>query len=217
MADKFTVARRELGIGENVSQEVMRYESRTASSSSSNDTVCVEVPREFLTSFLQQSPQLQNVQQRPQYSLSTMSNENPGFCSQAWSWQHTTTLMGSDFGGDKYTCYQCGQDGRLVLSRDYVPRCKSAYSFLTKKFMAESHVPAQRDCVERRSCLICWEKKKEWVEPMGLKEWWRHIDNHLYGKENNRYIVCLNGKGVIQPRGACPKEVCQKVHSSICS
>lgn len=190
--------------------------------------VPVHVPRDYLTSLFEDrsSRQTQGIQQRTQYFLPTTSQGNPGFCPQAWLWLRSTKSLDSDFPNDSYTCLKCGQDGIFSVPWEQytygystfrsnpLMSSRPIYSlpFISKKFMAASHVPAQRDCKERQSCLICWEKQpSKWVEPMDYTTWWKHINEHFKGKDP--YLPCLVSKGVMIPRAQCPKDICPKVHS----
>jgi hypothetical protein len=71
------------------------------------------------------------------------------------------------------------------------------------EFMFESHVPATRlDHSDRKSCLLCWEDKRIWVEPMKAEAWGVHMRKHF--KEDGYQVCKKPGTQLMQSRNACP-------------
>ena len=134
---------------------------------------------------------------------------NPGFCPGAFNFRRASLRSRSKHLPVKLheqvrhldRCHYCGLVNSKIYPRSYIQDWPS-YAKLSAEFFFESHVPATRlDHTDRRSCLLCWEDKRIWVEPMNLEVWGAHMRKHF--KEDG-YQICGNRTQLMQARSKCP-------------
>jgi hypothetical protein len=137
-------------------------------------------------------------------------NINPGFCPGAWAHHLAVAKESSYIPFDKtMPCKHCGFLSVSGLPESFKRDWDSpARPRLSCRFVFEQHVPVQRD-EERRGCMICWEHKKMWVEPMTAEEWGAHVRAHF---EEEGYWTCKTASGMMKPKAQCGTRKCRGVH-----
>ncbi|KAF2470876.1 uncharacterized protein BDR25DRAFT_354823 [Lindgomyces ingoldianus] len=102
-------------------------------------------------------------------------NLNPGFCPGAVKKRRfipssMSISLGDDLREDYSRCTHCGLDIHTSYPKSYTQDW-IGFAPYSQRFAYVSHVSV--------NCLICWEHKGVWVEPMDINEWALHTRKHF--------------------------------------
>jgi len=142
-------------------------------------------------------------------------DKNPGFCPGAFMHRQIckseAEVQAHNLLMSPTQCAYCGVVPVKTHPSSFTEGWKDP-TRLNVSFLFQNHVAVTKnDASNRRSCVICWEERGRWVEPMGLEEWCVHVRKHF---EQEGYWACMDRTTkCMAGRWVCKAQKCRGIHS----